>query len=62
MNKALLDMINDDLEKQQLLPGDIMIIDMDAFNYGKNCTHLNNIQTRLNIEVAKGDRGRYNED
>lgn len=62
MNKALLDMINDDLEEQQLLPKDIMIIDMDAFDYSKNCTNLNHIKTRLNIEVARDEDFKYNED
>ena len=33
MYKSLLDMIKEDLEKQQLLPKDIMIIDMDTYDY-----------------------------
>ena len=33
-------MIKQDLETEQLLPRDIMIIDMDTYDYGKNCTKL----------------------
>lgn len=55
MYKSLLDMIKEDLEKQQLLPKDIMIIDMDTYDYSKNCMRLKNIQSKINSEVAFGD-------
>lgn len=59
MNRALLDMLKNDLEEQQLLPRDIMIIDMDTFDYGKNCMKLSNIKSELNSEVAWGDNFEY---
>ncbi len=62
MNKALLDMIKDDLEEQQLLPKDIMIIDMDTYDYSKNCIQLSNIQQTLNSEVAYDEDWTYHEE
>ena len=50
MNEELLKMLNEDLEDQQLLPKDIMIIDMDTYNYVSNCTMLNLIKSKLNAE------------
>ena len=52
MEKALLNMIKDDLENQQLLPRDIMIIDMDTFGYSKNFMSLKFTQATLNLELA----------
>ena len=48
MNNALLDMIKKDLEDEQLFPRDIIIIDMDAYDYSKNCTQLRNLQSDIN--------------
>ncbi len=62
MNRALLDMIKDDLEEQQLLPRDIMIIDMDTFEYGKNFTRLKNIQSSINSDAAWGEDFNYNDE
>ena len=62
MNTALLDMIKDDLEKQQLLPKDIMIIDMDTYDYGKNCMYIKSIQSNLNSAVAFDDEFEYHEE
>lgn len=62
MYKSLLDMIKEDLEKQQLLPKDIMIIDMDTYDYSKNCMRLKNIQSKINSEVAFGDNFDYHEE
>ena len=59
MNRALLDMLKNDLEEQQLLPRDIMVIDMDTFDYGKNCMKLSNIKSELNSEAAWGDNFEY---
>lgn len=59
---SLLDMIKEDLEKQQLLPKDIMIIDMDTYDYGKNCMRLKNIQSNINSEVAFDDNFDYHKD
>lgn len=52
MYKSLLDMLKDDLENQQLLPRDIMVIDMDAYDYNKNCMHIGRIKTDINSESA----------
>lgn len=49
---ALLDMLKTDLETDQLLPRDIMIIDMDTFEYTNNRMKLANIQSELNSDVA----------
>ncbi len=57
MNRALLDMIKDDLEEQQLLPRDIMIIDMDTFEYSKNFMRLKNTQSS-----ACGEEFNYNDE
>lgn len=62
MNRALLDMIKDDLEEQQLLPRDIMIIDMDTFEYGKNFARLKNIQSSINSDAAWGEDFNYNDE
>ena len=62
MYTSLLDMIKEDLEKQQLLPKDIMIIDMDTYDYNKNCMRLKNIQSNINSEVAFDDNFDYHED
>lgn len=62
MYTSLLDMIKEDLEKQQLLPKDIMIIDMDTYDYSKNCMRLKNIQSNINSEVAFDDNFDYHED
>lgn len=62
MNIALLDMIKNDLEEQQLLPRDIMIIDMDTYEYSKNCSQLSNIQAVFNSEAAYDDDWRYHEE
>ena len=51
-------MIKDDLEKQQLLPRDIMIIDMDTYDYSKNYMRLNNIQSNINSDAAYDDNHR----
>lgn len=42
MNLSLLEMINNDIKEEQLLPGDIMIIDMDTYSYIDNCIILAN--------------------
>lgn len=52
MYNSLLDMIKEDLEEQQLLPRDIMVIDMDTYDYGKNCNCIKNIQLTVNLETA----------
>lgn len=62
MYKSLLDMIKEDLEKQQLLPKDIMIIDMDTYDYSKNCMRLKSIQSKINSEVAFDDNSDYHEE
>lgn len=62
MYKSLLDMIKEDLEKQQLLPKDIMIIDMDTYDYNKNSMLLKNIQSNINSEVAFDDDFNYHDE
>lgn len=62
MYKSLLDMIKEDLEKQQLLPKDIMIIDMDTYDYSKNSMRLKNIQSNINSEVAFDDDFNYHDE
>lgn len=62
MYKELLNMIKQDLETEQLLPRDIMIIDMDTYDYGKNCTKLSGIKNQLNEEVAWDDDWNYHDD
>ena len=62
MYKELLNMLKKDLEDEQLLPSDIMIIDMDTFDYGKNRMRLSNIQSNLNDEVAWDDNLNYQEE
>lgn len=44
MFEALLDMIQDDLVANELLPRDIMVIDMDTFDYAKNRQALSTMQ------------------
>lgn len=48
MYEALLEMIKDDLGPNELTPRDIMIIDMDTFDYGKNRQFLSGMQFSLN--------------
>lgn len=48
MYEALLDMIQDDLVANELLPRDLMIIDMDTFEYNKNRQVLTGIQFTQN--------------
>lgn len=48
MYEALLDMIQDDLVANELLPRDLMIIDMDTFDYNKNKQILSGLQFTLN--------------
>ncbi|MDD3278649.1 MAG: ATP-binding domain-containing protein [Lachnospiraceae bacterium] len=52
MFKELLGRLKMDLEVEQLLPRDIMIIDMDTFEYGNNRLRLSNIKSRLNDEAV----------
>lgn len=49
----LLGMIKNDLEVEQLLPRDIMIIDMDTFDYGDNRLKLSRLKSRINKEATK---------
>lgn len=44
MYEALLDMIKEDIGKEELMPRDLMIIDMDPFDYGKNRQLLSGMQ------------------
>lgn len=62
MYKELLNMIKADLEIEQLLPRDIMIIDMDTFDYGDNRIRLSKIKEVLNDEVAWDDDFNYDEE
>lgn len=48
MYEALLEMIKDDLGPNELIPRDLMIIDMDTFDYGKNRQILSGMQFTLN--------------
>lgn len=59
MYKALLDMLKQDLEIDQLVPTDIMIIDMYTFGYGTNYKRLLSIQSKYNDEVAWDDNFNY---
>ena len=52
MNVALLDMLNLDLTEQQLLPTDIMIIDMATYDHGDNLRKLEKIQSDINGTLA----------
>ena len=61
MYKSVLDMLKSDLEQEQLLPRDIMIIDMDTFEYSKNSMRLSNIQSDYNA-VAWDDEFNYDAD
>lgn len=62
MYKALLNMIKNDLEEDQLLPRDIMIIDMDAFGYARNRLMLSSIQDNINYEESSDDFLSWNEE
>lgn len=62
MYEALLDMIKADLEVEQLLERDIMIIDMDTFDYSKNFAELRDIQTIKNSIAAYDDDLNYYEE
>lgn len=62
MNTALLDMLKNDLEEQQLLPRDIMIIDMDTFEYSTNFARLKQIQLSINSEAVTRDGFDYNDE
>lgn len=55
MYKELLGMIKNDLEVEDLLPRDIMIIDMDTFEYSNNRLRLSNIKSELNGEEVAWD-------
>lgn len=55
MYKELLGMIKNDLEVEDLLPRDIMIIDMDTFEYSNNRLRLSNIKSELNGEEGAWD-------
>lgn len=62
MYTELLDMIKNDLKVEQLLPRDIMIIDMDTFDYGNNRVQLSSLKSKLNREIttdANCDDGSY---
>lgn len=59
MYKALLDMLKQDLEIDQLVPTDIMIIDMYTFGYSANYKRLLSIQSKYNDEVAWDDNDNY---
>ena len=59
---ALLDMIKNDLEKDQLLPRDLMIIDMDASDYIKHKTFLCNLQNEINGDKAWDDDFNYDKE
>lgn len=55
MYKELLGMIKNDLEVEDLLPRDIMIIDMDTFEYSNNRLRLSNIKSELSGEDVAWD-------
>lgn len=55
MFEALLDMIQDDLIANELLPRDLMIIDMDTFDYAKNRQSLSNMQLIKNLTEGGDD-------
>ena len=59
---ALLDMLKADLETDQLLPRDIMIIDMDTFDYMNHRMKLCNIQSEINGKAAWDDEFNYDEE
>lgn len=62
MHKALLDMLKQDLETDQLIPIDIMIIDMYTFGYNTNYKRLLDIKNLCNSEVAWDDKLSYHEE
>lgn len=53
MYEALLYMIQDDLVTNELLPADLMIIDMDTFGYNKNRQILTGLQFTQNYIVQE---------
>lgn len=58
MYEALLDMIKDDLDVNELLPRDLMIIDMDTFDYNKNRQILTGLQFAQNyLEESESGEG-----
>lgn len=59
---ALLDMVKNDLDKEQLLPRDIMIIDMDTFDYGDNRVRLSRLKDKINAEAAWDEEDNYHEE
>lgn len=61
MYTALLDMLKIDLETDQLLPRDIMIIDMDTLDYMNNRIRLCHLQKQINDEAIEDDEN-YQED
>ena len=62
MYKALLDMLKEDLEVEQLIPSDIMIIDMDTFDYNRNHKRLVSVKSDCNGEVAWDEDFNYYEE
>lgn len=56
MNKSLLEMLKNDLEEQQLMPDDIMIIDMDTLSYNNNCIDLVKLHNDLNETSVLNDK------
>ncbi len=62
MFKELLEMLRVDLEEEQLLPKDIMIIDMDTYDYTKNWNRLTNIQASVNAQLAWDDDFNYHDE
>lgn len=58
----LLEMLRTDLEDEQLLPRDIMVIDMDTYDYSKNFKLLSNLQNNINSELAWDDDFNYHEE
>lgn len=54
MFKALLDMVKKDLAADELLPRDLMIIDMDTFDYAKNRQTLSLMQFTQNYVEGEG--------
>ena len=59
MYTAVLDMIKVDLEQEQLIPRDIMIIDMDTFEYNQNYLRLSKVQMDYNIEADNEEDAPY---
>lgn len=55
MFDSLLQMIYNDLTKEQLTPRDMMIIDMDAFDYMKNGKKLINYLCNMHMNVSQNE-------